>query len=201
FQGGHGCLMWKEIKEVMHYWFDPWQLPKAEGLTWDNPGYLSKGMVLIWLEFFLACLTRVIPPKDQFLHVPAGPTTIHPSESQEAHREQVERDGSLVYVLIFENEVTKCHQAGGMTYNQQAIDFANYVTFDSSHTGGACVPPLQWMSLPIPSPNIPTLVFFGPELAHLTSLAELLPAVAKNCVLTIVKVTNAYQEHLPAAMS
>ncbi|KAG8693890.1 hypothetical protein FRC11_002591, partial [Ceratobasidium sp. 423] len=189
FQGGHGRLMWKEIKEAMHYWFDPRRLPKAKGLKWDDPGYLSKGMVLIWLEFFLACLTGVIPPEErfQFLRVPAGPTTIHPSESQEARREQVERDGSLVYVLVFENEVTKCHQAGGMTYNQRAIDFANYVTFDSSHAGGACAPPLRWMSLPIPGPNIPTSVFFGPELARLTSLAELLPEVAKNRVLTIVE--------------
>ncbi|KAG8682499.1 hypothetical protein FRC11_014791, partial [Ceratobasidium sp. 423] len=97
FQGGHGHLMWKEIKEAMHYWFDPQWLPKVEGLKWDDLGYLSKGMVLIWLEFFLACLTGVIPPEEhfQFLRIPASPTTIHPSESQEARQEQVERDGSL----------------------------------------------------------------------------------------------------------
>ncbi|KAG8730949.1 hypothetical protein FRC11_005447 [Ceratobasidium sp. 423] len=154
-----------------------------------------------FLETTDTCLTRVIPPEEhfQFLHVPASPTTIHPSKSPEAHQEQVERDGSLVYILVFENEVTKCHQVGGMTYNQQAIDFANYLTFNSSHVGGACMPPLQWMSLPIPGPNIPTSVFFGPELACLTSLAELLLEVAKNHVLTIVEVTNAYQEHLPVA--
>ncbi|KAG8710664.1 hypothetical protein FRC11_004258 [Ceratobasidium sp. 423] len=144
FQGGHGCLMWKEIKEVMHYWVNPWWLPKVEGFKWDDLGYLSKGMVLIWLEFFLACLTRVIPPKEhfQFLHILAGPTTIHPSKSQEACQEQLKRDGRLVYVLIFENKVTKCQWVGGMTYNQQAIDFATYITFDSSHMGGTCAPPL-----------------------------------------------------------
>ncbi|CAE6510426.1 unnamed protein product [Rhizoctonia solani] len=86
-----------------------------------------------------------------------------------------------------------------MTYDQEAIDFANCIAFGANHANAASAPPLRWTSLPTPGPNIPTSVFFGPELTRLTSLASLLPEPAKTRVLTIIEVTNTYQEHLPAA--
>ncbi|KDN34094.1 hypothetical protein RSAG8_12811, partial [Rhizoctonia solani AG-8 WAC10335] len=170
FQGGVGRMMWKEIKAAMDYWLDRRRLPKVPGLIWDDPAYLSKAMVRIWLTFFMACLAGVIPPEveqSMFARIPTGPTPIHPSESQETRREQVERDGRLVTVLVFENNVTKCHRVGGMTYDQRAIDFANFVGF---------------------------------KLPYLTSLAPLLPEAAKTRVLKIIGVVNAFQEHLPAAL-
>ncbi|KDN33715.1 hypothetical protein RSAG8_13195, partial [Rhizoctonia solani AG-8 WAC10335] len=176
------------------------RLPKVEGLILEEPSNLAKKMVLIWLSFFMASITRAVPPEErfQFLRIFAGSTPIHPSESQETGREVVERDGKVITVLVFENEVKKCHRVGGMTYKQAAIDFANHVAFGSTHMNATSAPPAHWLSLPTAGPNGPTVAISEEELGHLTSLASDLPETAKTRVLTLIEAINAYQEHLPA---
>ncbi|CAE6462998.1 unnamed protein product [Rhizoctonia solani] len=200
FQGGIGRIIWKEIKAALYYWLDPQRLPKVEGLVWDDPEYLCKEMVLVWLEFFLACLTGIIPPEKcfQFLCIPAGSAPIHPSESQETSQELVEREGKMVYVLKFGNKINKCHRVGGMSYDQRAIDYARFVAFGSDHINAASAPPIQWLDLPSFGPNIILSVFFGEELEQLTSWVLLLPEVAQARARTVIDVANAYQAHIPA---
>ncbi|CAE6515570.1 unnamed protein product [Rhizoctonia solani] len=198
FQGGVGRMMWQEIKGALHHWIDPQRLPKVNNLVWNDPAFLSKEMVLIWLDFLVACLTGVVPPEQrfQFLRIPAGPTPIHPSDSQETGWEIEE--GKPGYILVFENEVTKCHRVGGMTYDPQSIDYANLVSFGQDHANAALVAPLQWLCLPTPSPNTPTSAFSGAKLDCLTNWASLLDETAKFRVLNMIEVTNVYQEHLLA---
>ncbi|CAE7080871.1 unnamed protein product [Rhizoctonia solani] len=199
FQGGVGRMIWKEIKAMLNYWLDPRRLPKVEGLVWDDPAYLSKRMVRIWLNFFLACITGKVPPEEcfQFYRVPAGPSPIHPSESQETRREEVTRDGNLVCLLVFEDRVTKCHRVGGMTYDTRAIDYANYVAFNGDPANS--IASLQGLGLPVPGPNIPASVFFGLELERLTKWVSNAPEGPKTRVLTILDTANTYQEHLPVS--
>ncbi|KDN33714.1 hypothetical protein RSAG8_13194, partial [Rhizoctonia solani AG-8 WAC10335] len=64
FQGGVGRLMWKEIKERLEYFFDMRRLPKVKGLILEEPSNLAKKMVLTWLSFFMASITRAVPPEE-----------------------------------------------------------------------------------------------------------------------------------------
>ncbi|KAG8751784.1 hypothetical protein FRC11_009002, partial [Ceratobasidium sp. 423] len=200
FQGGVSRLMWKELKAALKYYFDRLRLLKVEDLVIDDLSNLSKRMVIIWLTFFMACLAEVIPPGErfQFRWIIAGPSPIHPSESQETSRKQIERDGKLVYVLVFEDYVDKCHQVGRMTYKQPAIDYANHVAFGTAHTNAVSAPPARWLLLPSAGPNVSAVAFSEEEFGLLTSLASYLPATSKTRVITFIEVITTYQEHLPA---
>lgn len=183
-------------------YFDLARLPPGLETTFGDPSKFSKEATVGWLDFLLGCQTGTVPSPQrfQFALIPAGPTPIHPSESQETSREQITISGSTIWMLRFMETVTKCHQVGGMVYEQAALDYADFVSTGLAYANTVCAPPERWLGLPMAGPNVPKYVMSDTELEGLSALASLLPESQADRLTGLLDALNAHQSQIPASV-
>lgn len=193
---------WTEIAKDPARFFDPARLPRGLDTEFGDPSKFSQAGTADWLGFLLRCQTgQILPNKRfQFALVPAGATPIHPSESQEVSRERGMNGGKVTWMLWFAETVTKCHQVGGMEYDQPALDYANFLSAGLAYANAICAPPDNWLGLPVAGPNLPDSVMSGTEREGHLALASLLPESQAIRIIGLLDALRDHQHHIPASV-
>ncbi|KAF8594563.1 hypothetical protein BDV93DRAFT_565272 [Ceratobasidium sp. AG-I] len=201
YQRWVGRMGWTEIAKDPAHFFDPMRLPRGLDTEFGDPSKFSQVDTASWLGFLLQCQTgQILPHKRfQFALVLAGAIPIHPSESQEVSRERGTDGGKPIWMLRFAETVTKCHQVGGMEYEQPALDYANFLSAGLAYANAVCAPPDNWLSLPVAGPTIPDSVMSGTEREGHLALASLLPESQANRIVGLLDALRDHQHHIPAS--
>lgn len=202
FQGAVGRVGWTEIAENPEKFIDPSRLPDGLLHKIGDPSSLHMDVVVSFVDYFLCCHSGKVPHEKifQLQLIFAGSHPIHPSDSQETSREQIEHGGKVGWMLRFDRTVTKCHHPKGMNYSPGAHDYARYVSAGFESPLAACVAPQSWLELPIAGPGVPDKIIIDREYEKYTSLASLLPENSKNRIIKILDATNKHQHHIPASV-
>ncbi|CAE6418592.1 unnamed protein product, partial [Rhizoctonia solani] len=205
FQGGVGRVMWMEIKANPTKWIQPCRILSILLENWEDPSRFSMEITTTWADFLLACFNKQITDDKtfQFALTPAGTKPIHPDDSEEDSREQVVRDGKLVWMLSFTKTVQRCHQARGPDgmldiYPKGAIAYADYMAAGKIHPLAICAPPRSWLDLPGANSSTADVAVCSAEVEYWLDLSKFLSDSSKSRPTLLLDRTNVHQYHLPA---
>ncbi|QRW09571.1 DNA ligase 4 [Ceratobasidium sp. AG-Ba] len=192
FQGGSDKVPWGIISLDIKNWIPAECMP--EDAVWCDPGSMNRKSLLEWERVVQRCQDENRP--FWFRRTITGPTPIDPSRSEEARREEVERNGKLECHLIFERPVTRSHATGDLPYTTENYTYTAYYTASQVQSAPK---PDHWHDLPIVGPDTSKPIFHPDEQKTIRDLALKCPNDVSKRIEKALDSLEEHEKHIPSS--